>query len=142
MKFETILEEIENDSIINESKLDAESLKIPALYAKWYRILVTEFRILSTAEAELDSLNKHKTEYYLGRCPDEVYKEKPLNLRIIKSDLDVYLSADPEIVELKQKIKIQRMKVDTVENFIKTLNNRGFNIKNAIDFRRFQAGLN
>jgi hypothetical protein len=37
-------------------------------------------------------------------------------------------------------VNTQKLKVETIENFLRTLNNRGYAIKTALDFMRFKAG--
>jgi hypothetical protein len=52
----------------------------------------------------------------------------------------MYLEADSDLIELSLKIGLQQEKVELLQNIIKSLTNRGFNIKSAIDFIRFQSG--
>lgn len=141
MKLDEIRELMREDSKIDSAALDSESIKIPYLHAKWYDIFVEELRALKGIEQEYGRLVKEKTEYYLGKADDEVYKEKPLNLKILKQDLDVYLKADPDLMRLDSKRALQQIKVDTVESFIKSINQRSFNIRNAIEFMKFKNGL-
>lgn len=141
MKFSEIQNMMEQDSIINPAHLDEASLAIPYLHSKWYNIFIAELRILRGLDTEYNILLKDKMEYYLGKAPDTVYEEKPLHLKILKQDVDVYLKADPELVDIESKKNIQKIKVETVEGFIKNINNRSFMIKNAIDFRKFVNGI-
>ena len=69
-----------------------------------------------------------------------VYAEKPFNLKILKTDIDKYMDADPELVKLKQKVEYVSTVIDFLESTIKQISNRGFQIKNAIDWRKFTSG--
>ena len=62
------------------------------------------------------------------------------HLKILRQDLDIYLQGDKQLGEFQQKIDYTKQKVDYLENIIKQLNGRGYLIKNAIDFMRFQTG--
>lgn len=132
---------IENDSVIDNANLDREALKIPYLHGKWYGLFIDESRLYRSLLSEFKRTKKFKMEYYLGKCPDEVYQEKPLDLKILKQDLDFYMEADEELISLEEKLNTQKLKVEMIESFIRSLNNRGYNIKCAVDFLRFKNGL-
>ena len=142
MKFSEITEMIEKDSVIDNANLDRESLRVSLLHGKWYTIFMEEARLLRRMYNEFKKLKKFKTEYYLGKCTDDVYEKFPLHLKVLRSDLEIYLDGDEEMLALDEKVEDQRLKVNTIENFIKALNNRGYNIKTAVDFLKFKNGLN
>jgi hypothetical protein len=141
MKIEEIRDLIEKDSVIDQSALDAESIRIPYLHSKWYGIFIDELKILKGIEQEWNRLVKEKTEYYLGKADDSVYEQKPLYHKVLKQDLDVYLKADDDLMKLEGKRSIQQIKVDMIEEFIKSINQRSFNIRNAIEFMKFKNGI-
>lgn len=140
MKLDDIQAEIEKDSQINNADLDMESLRIPQLHAKYYKIYLTEVRILKGVESEFRRLKRDKVLYYTGQETDDKYKEKPLHRKILKADVDLFLDADDELSDLKNKYELQKMKAEMLEAFIKTLNTRNFLIKNAIDWKKFCNG--
>ncbi len=141
MKFSEIRDMMEQDAIINPAHLDEASLAIPYLHSKWYNVFIEELRILRGLDVEYNRLVKDKMEYYLGKASDDVYIQQPLHLKILKQDVDVYLKADSELVSIESKKILQKIKVETIEGFIKNINNRSFMIKNAIDFRKFVNGV-
>jgi hypothetical protein len=51
------------------------------------------------------------------------------------------MDADPKLIELKSKIAVTEIKIKTVEEFLKALNNRNFNIKSAIDWQKMMNGI-
>ena len=61
--------------------------------------------MLSKANVDYYKMKKDKWEYYTGKAPQHVYAEKPFNLKILKTDIDKYMDADPELVKLKQKVE-------------------------------------
>ena len=70
----------------------------------------------------------------------EVYKENPFDLKVLKSDISTYLESDKELIELEQKIAYNKTIVNYLEQILRSLNNRTFQIKNAIDWRKFTSG--
>jgi hypothetical protein len=142
MKLEEIESLWEQDSKIDRTDLDNESLKIPTLHGKYYKIYLREKVQLKAEEQEYKTFYKLKHEYYTGKLSKEELDEygwEPFQF-VLKNDLQVYIDADKDIAERLLKLQVQREKVDLLESIIKTLNGRGFLIKNAIDFIRFTSG--
>ena len=140
MTLNELLEQIEIDSKIDHNRLDFEALSIPSLHAKYYRLFAEEARILKSLQVDFAMEKKAATHYYLGKAPDEEYQKKPTNIKVLKTDIDLYLDSDEELQALAKKVNTQKLKVETIENFLRTLNNRGYAIKTAVDFQKFQAG--
>lgn len=140
MKIAELEAEIERDSNIDQNNLDRESLRIPLLHAKYYRYFVAELRIYRAMETEFKTLRKERMHYYLGKAPDEVYKQEPLDFKVLKVDLDPYLDSDAKLSTLKGQLDLQKIKVDMLEAAIKMITNRSFIIKDAIAWKTFQAG--
>lgn len=140
MTIDELLKQIEADSQLDKNKLDLEALKIPSLHAKYYRYFMEAIRTMRAIEQGLKEQKKVRSDYYLGKADDDIYKAEPLNFKVIKADLDLYLEADKVYASAVARRDEQRMKVTMLEDFIKTLNNRSFLISNAINFAKFQAG--
>ena len=141
MKLSDLKHMMEQDSVIDHANLDREALKIPYLHGRWYGFFIDESRLYRSLMNEYRQLKRFKMEYYLGKCPDDVYEREPLNLKILKQDLDIYMESDAELNALEEKMNTQKLKVEMIESFVKSLNNRGYNIKCAVDFIKFKNGL-
>ena len=89
---------------------------------------------LNYLQVEYKKLYREKWEYYSGKA------EKPFQLKLLKTDLHIYLDSDDKLCELKEKIDTQKQKVSYVESVIKSLETRSFHITNAINWRKFTAG--
>jgi hypothetical protein len=50
------------------------------------------------------------------------------------------MEGDPDLGNITNKIEFQKEKIALLESIIKTVINRGFLIKNAIDWNRFTTG--
>ena len=99
--------------------------------------------ILKSIDFKHKELLRLKHEYYVGTISDEDLMERgwqPNPLKIMRSDIQMYIDADTDIVELLQKRALQQEKVDLVNDILKSINTRGFQIKNAIDWIRFTNG--
>ena len=140
MNLEQIQEMADKDLKINDTELDLESLKTPQLHNKYMK-LYNQFKLMLTrAESDYYTVKKEKWEYYTGKAPAEVYAEKPFDLKILRTDIDKYLESDTELQRSKQKVDYLETTVDFLDRTIRQIANRGFTIKNAIDWRKFTSG--
>ena len=67
----------------------------------------------------------------------KIYASKPFDLKVLKTDLGVYISADEEIIDAENKIGYLETVVDYIKGVIKSIDNRGWDIKNAIEWKKF-----
>ena len=141
MDLENIQLEIQKDSIVDDTRLDTESLKIPLIHSKWYNQLIAEVQSLKKLERQLNKVKKGRTEYYLGKSSDETYQDEPKPNKVLKQDLDLYLRADDYLQDIQSDYEDQQLKIDLIDQFLKQVSQRSFNIKNAIDFMKFKNGL-
>lgn len=132
-----------NDSEVDKTELGDESLKIPKLHNKYYRIYSTEKLLLRKFESEMKALKLEKYEFY-SQGPSKETEQKGWSLPakgiILKQELPMYLEGDREIINMSLKIGLQQEKVELLESIIKSLTNRGFQIKAAIDWYKFTMG--
>ena len=140
MDLEQLQELADKDLKINDTELDLESLKTPQLHNKFMKHL-TKFKLLLTrAEDEYRMLKRDKWEYYTGKSDASVYAEKPFDLKILRTDIDKYLESNEDLQKAKQKVDYLSTTVDFLDRTIRLISNRGFIIKNAIDWRKFTSG--
>lgn len=143
MKLEDIQNQWENDSKIDRAELGEESLKIPQLHAKYFKIFSEERMKLRALQRSYNNFKRDKYEYYNGTASQDVMNThgwEPNPLKILKSDIPMYLEGDIELQGYASRVDIQQDKVDFVESIIKNLPSRGYQIKAAIDWEKFKVG--
>lgn len=143
MNIDEIHELWSKDSKIDQDELAEESLKTPQLHSKYLKLYYSERLKLKQYDFKHRELIKLKHEYYNGLISEEDLREngwEPNQLKIMKSDIQMYIDADSDVIELLQRKAIQQEKVDMIESILRTINNRGFQVKNAIDWIRFTNG--
>jgi hypothetical protein len=144
MKLDQILSLWKEDSVIDITNLGEEAIKIANLTQKYYEILVQERVLLRKYQNDYKVLNLEKYEFYT-QGPNEETEQKGWTLPskgiIIKSEIPIYLDADKDLIELSLKIGIQQEKVQLLETIIKSLKDRGFNIRAALDDRKLKEGV-
>jgi hypothetical protein len=144
MKLEDIYTEWEQDANIDRSELGNEVLRIPKLHHKYFKIFTNERLILRKYEVELKQLKLEKHEFFTMGPTEETHARGwrlPPQGKILRSDVNNYIEADKDVVNITLKIGIQQEKLELLESIIKSLTNRGFNIKSAIEFEKFKVGI-
>lgn len=144
MKLENIFQLWETDSIISRDNLDTESINCSKLHQKYHKIFTEERLILRKYETDLKRLRLDKFEFYT-QGPTKETQEKGWVLppigKILKADANTYVDADPDVIALTLKVGLQHEKIELLSSIIRSIMNRGFQIKNAIDFMKFQSGF-
>lgn len=130
----------EQDSIIDQDNLHHESIKIPALHAKYYKLYNNILLLRKLEENKYKILKKEKWMYYSGKAEPEVYKENPFDHKVLKPDIDKYMDADKDLIKSVSKIDYYQTMLSYLESILKTILNRTYQIKNAIEYMRFTAG--
>ena len=136
MTYEELQEIARKDMKLDDVNLDIESLKIPELQHKYLKFYSTYNLLVKKTDSEYKILYRKKWEYYSGK------NDSPFPLKILKQDMSIYLESDEELIESKNKLEYYKDILSFLEGILKSLNNRGFQIKNAIDWKKFTEGLN
>jgi len=143
MNLEKIQEMWDRDSHIDPDNLHDESLKIPQLHSKYYTIYNT---ITLLREKARDSYNRVRLErysYYTGKAPAEVYAAEPFPYKVREKDaIQRHMDADEKLNKVNMKIKYYDTTLKYLEEIIRIISNRTYQIKNAIEWNKFQAGFN
>lgn len=135
-----LLDEIAADSKIDETHLDSELLNIPYIQAKWMKRYINLNKVCRRLAADLAHMKILRTNYYMGRAGEDVYKEFPINRIVLKGELEEVLAADKEMVDAQELHAEIKDMVSAIEKFITSLNNRGYNIGKAIDYLKWSRG--
>ena len=137
---EDIQDEWEKNSKIDYSNLGTESIRIPVIHDKYLKIFIDERIRLKGMEFELSKLVRSKTNYYKGEMTEDELEERGLEQfqgRLLKNEISNYIETDDDYIKIKQNIVVQQEKINYLDSIIKQLNNRGFQIKNALDWLKF-----
>lgn len=143
MKIEEIVAEWDKDSKIDPTELGSESLKISSLHAKYTRMVSHERLLLRKLEAEMKELKRDKYEMYtMGATKEhkDLGWEMPARGVIIKQDIAYYMESDREIVNLSLKIGMQQEKVEVLDSIIRSVMNRSYQLRTALDHLKFTMG--
>lgn len=139
---DTIQKMWEQDSKIDIDNLHTESLNIPILHSKYYELYNNILLLRKKAEQQKKNIRHERYEYYAGKADPEVYEENPFPKKIRDKDtLQKYLDADERLSQSSLKVEYYDVMLTYIEDILKMIHNRGYQIKNAIEYMRFQSGL-
>jgi len=135
MDLDKIQEMWQKDAVIDPDNLHDESLKIPQLHSKYYTLYNTITLLRERAREQYNKVKLERHNFYTGKADPAVYKVRE------KDAIQRYLDADDRLNKVDMKIRYYDATLKFLEEIIKTVANRTFQIKNAIEWQKFQAGF-
>lgn len=145
MKLSDIQEEWSKDSIINETNLGQESVRVPTLHAKYITYLSKNKLLLRKAESDYFNTRRLKYRYYRGEMSREELAglewEQFQGNKPLKNEMDEFLQCDKDLNDLQDKIEYYKTVVYTLEQIIRSINSRTWDIKTAVEWTKFTNGM-
>jgi hypothetical protein len=139
---EKIQEMWEKDSKIDPDNLHIESLNIPVLHSKYFEIYNNTLLLKKKAEQQKRNIRHQKYEYYTGKADPNVYLENPFPKKIRDKDaLQKYMDADESLSQASLKVEYYDVMLNYLQDILKMIHNRTYQIKNALEYQRFMSGL-
>ncbi len=137
----SFLDHQEIKKLINLSEdLENESYRTPIIHNHLNVVLLELKKSFLKDQNKFKKKYKEKWEYYTGKSSPEVYKLNPFPLKILKSDIHLYLESDSELSELQEKLDIMKYEITFLEETLKSVNQRTFLIKTSLDYKKFLNG--
>ena len=133
--------QVKKDLEVDDETLDKESYKNQELYAKYLDHKTNFELLLYKAKGDYKILFKDKWEYYGGKADAKVYAAKPFDLKVLKTDLQMYINSDEDILAVQGKIAYYESIIKYIDGVIKSIDNRGWDIRNATEWKKFEAGM-
>ena len=145
MKLSDLQESWAEDCKIDELNLGRESARTPTLHAKYLNYLTSNKLNLRKAESDYFNTRRLKYRYYRGELTsvelaeyewDQWQGNKPL-----KNEMDEFLSCDKDLITLEDKVEYFKTVLYQLEQIIRSLNSRTWDIKNCIEWNKFTSGM-
>ena len=140
-KLRELQAEAKEDLVIpDDEDLHQQSYKNQVIKPKWLDYK-SECRLqLFWFKSEHKRMYREKWEYYGGKADAKVYVAKPFDLKVLKTDLGVYINSDEDIIEIENKIPLCETTLEFIEGIIVSIDKRGWDIRNSQDWKKFLAG--
>ena len=144
MDIESLREMVKEDIFIDETDLNSESLKTPQLHNKYLIMHENSKLELEKLSFQEKVMKRDKWLYYSGKMGDDDLKRNnwdPFEHVILKTDIPMFLDSDIEMQQIRAKISLQTSVVSYLEQVIKIITGRQWNIKSAIEWIKFKQGV-
>jgi hypothetical protein len=142
MNIDKIQEMWERDATIDPDNLHDESLKIPQLHSKYYTLYNTITLLREKARTQYNKIRLERYNFYTGKAEPEVYVEEPFPYKVREKDaIQRHLEADEKLTNIDLKIRYYDATLKFLEEILRIISNRTYQIKNAIEWHKFQAGF-
>jgi hypothetical protein len=133
------------DAPMHKDDLGTDARNVPLLHAKWWRYYTSEKRRYRQLLHKYKTLYHQKYVWYNGKMLDEDriklgWEPQPLSIKRT-ADIERHIGADDDIQALMTERDDVEETLKFLEDVIKHINKRGFDVKNAIDYQRFQMGM-
>ena len=132
----------QEDCKIDIDSMHEESIKIPQLHSKYHEMLNNLILLRTNAQKIQKSVRHQRYEYYSGKADPEVYEKEPFPKKVRDKDaLMRYMDADERLTEANLKVEYYNVMINYIESILKQISNRTYQIKNSIEWHKFQAGF-
>ena len=132
----------QRDSVIDPDNLHDESLKIPQLHSKYYTVYNTITLLREKSKEQYSKIRLERYNFYTGKAEPEVYAEEPFPYKVREKDaIQRHLDADERLSKIDLKIRYYDTTLKFLEEIIRNVSNRTYQIKNAIEWHKFQSGF-
>ena len=117
------------------------ALEIPFQHNKYLNHYTDLTEIKTSLEFQSRQLVRKKREYYGGEADAKTYAEKPFGTSIKTSEkIRVYLESDEDIINMEAKITYINQMLYFLDQVMKQISSRGFQINSAIQWEKFING--
>lgn len=145
MKLSNLQEMWAEDSKISETNLGHESAKTPTLHAKYLNFLTSVRLNLRKAESDYLNCRRKKYKYYRGEMSREELENEGWSqwqgAKPLKNEMDEFLETDQDLISFQDKVEYYKTVLYQLEQIIRSLNSRTWDIKNSIEWQKFTNGL-
>ena len=132
----------QEDCKIDIDNMHEESIKVPQLHSKYHEILNNLILIRTKAQKIQKSVRHERYEYYSGKADPEVYEKEPFPKKVRDKDALIrYMDADDRVSDANLKVEYYDVMINYTESILKQISNRTYQIKNSIEWHKFQAGF-
>ena len=132
----------QEDCKIDIDNMHEESIKVPQLHPKYHEILNNLILLRTKAQKIQKSVRHERYEYYSGKADPDVYEREPFPKKVRDKDALIrYMDADDRVSDANLKVEYYDVMINYTESILKQISNRTYQIKNSIEWHKFQAGF-
>lgn len=144
MNLDTLRDEWTEDAALDLTDLAETASAVPRLHAKYIGKLSKARLSFRKAESEYYRLRRTKERYFRGELSkeeldqhgwDQYQYNKPL-----KTEMEQIINADFDVITAMDKVEYWRTVLVFLEQVMKSVNSRTWDVKNAIEWKKLTMG--
>ena len=133
------------DSEIDENYLGETTVATPKLHAKYVKMLVNTKLKHTKYSSDYNIMRKNKFRYYRGELSRQELQdfgwEQWQGVKPLKNEMDEFLKGDSDLNNLQVKIDYLESMIYLLESILSQIKARDWQIKSAIEWKKFLAGM-
>lgn len=145
MKLSELQQMWSEDCKIDETNLGKESARVPLLHAKYINFLSSTKLNLRQAESAYYNCRRKKYRYYRGEMTREELAHEGWSqwqgTKPLKNEIDEFLQGDQDLIVLQDKVEYFKTINYQLEQIIRSINSRTWDIKSCIEYMKLSNGL-
>lgn len=136
----------ESDCVINELDITGSIRDCPKLHAKYTALLSKARMRVRALSHKYRTLRQTKFRYYRGELTkDELNSlgwQQWQGVKPLKNEMDEFLKGDSDLSLLEDKIAYMEVIIQALEQIVRSINSRGYDLRTMLDAKKFYHGLN
>lgn len=143
VNIEDLMKEWSQDTIIDSTAIEKETLKISRLHSKYLNIMSYHRHLVRKMEADYKMLKGLREDYYQGHLTQDELNEhgwEPCQHLLTNPQVARKLETDTELNKLLLKKVAHEEIVSYCENVLKSLNSRTWDLGNFVKYQQLISG--
>ena len=142
MHIDILKEQWTKDSVLS-SDYHRESMKFTQLHSKYLNYFFDAKKDLTRMSKSLAKMRRIRFEYYTGTIEPgmlDKFSWEPFLRKILKTEVNMYLDSDDVLSTMEVELQDQKDKIHFIEEVLKQIGQRNFQIKEAVSWQKFVSG--
>jgi hypothetical protein len=145
MNLEELMQQWEHDSKIDDNHLGEASTESPNLHSKYINTMVSYKLKLAKIRGDYNLLRKTKFRYYRGELSrqelEDLGWQQWQGVKPLRNEMDEFLQGDTDLVQMEQKVEYLNTIVYFLEEVLRQIRQRDWQIRTAVDWKKFLVGM-
>lgn len=145
MRLTELQDEWERDAPIDITNLGKEASRVPILHSKYVTLLSRSKLQLRKAESDYLNTRRKKYKYYRGEMTREELEHEGWTQfqgnKPLKNEMDEFLACDEDLIYLQDKVEYFKTVQFTLEQILRSINSRTWDVKSSIEWTKFTNGM-
>ena len=134
----------EEDSVVDQQRIDDEIAKLPRLHKKYIDLLTTLKVDVFRRDAEFRLLKGVRSRYFSGTLSKEELQQygwsQYQGRSLTKAEIERTLETDPIMVRAEENLFDLKVCFEYCESVLQSLRYRGHDLKTLVEYKKFLAG--